>query len=114
MDAAHMGQGKRKLDINDPGHMTNDRPYMFITSSKRWNEAVLHGRTAKSTDISSMKHLRDLLGRKAYEVGHGCHITSLIRGHDTDLFYGKVQFGNVGFSIGKSENCMFFQFFFFL
>ena len=24
---------------------------------------------------------------------------------DPDLFYGKVKFGNLGFSIGKSENC---------
>ena len=28
---------------------------------------------------------------------------------DPDLFYGKVKFGNLGFSIGKSENCWFFQ-----
>ena len=28
---------------------------------------------------------------------------------DLDLFYGKVKFGNLGFSIGKSENCWFFQ-----
>ena len=26
---------------------------------------------------------------------------------DLDLFYGKVKFGNLGFSIGKSENCWF-------
>ena len=24
--------------------------------------------------------------------------------HDLDIFYGKVKFGNLGFSIGKSEN----------
>ena len=28
---------------------------------------------------------------------------------DLDLFYGKVKFGNLGFSIGKSENCWFFR-----
>ena len=28
---------------------------------------------------------------------------------DLDLFYGKVKFGNLGFSIGKSENCWFFK-----
>ena len=28
---------------------------------------------------------------------------------DLDLFYGKVKFGNLGFSIGKSENSGFFQ-----
>ena len=27
---------------------------------------------------------------------------------DLDLFYGKVKFGNLGFSIGKSENSGFF------
>ena len=26
-----------------------------------------------------------------------------------DLFYGKVKFGYLGFSMGKSENCGFFQ-----
>ena len=26
-----------------------------------------------------------------------------------DLFYGKVKFGNLGFSIGKSENSGFFR-----
>ena len=26
-----------------------------------------------------------------------------------DLFYGKVKFGNLGFSIGKSENLGFFR-----
>ena len=28
---------------------------------------------------------------------------------DLDLFYGKVKFGNLGFSIGKSENNGFFR-----
>ena len=28
---------------------------------------------------------------------------------DLDLFYGKVKFGNIGFSIGKSENSGFFR-----
>ena len=28
---------------------------------------------------------------------------------DLDLFYGKVKFGNLGFSIGKSVNSRFFQ-----
>ena len=28
---------------------------------------------------------------------------------DLDLFYGKVKFGNLGFSIGKSENSGFFR-----
>ena len=28
---------------------------------------------------------------------------------DLDLFYGKVKFGNIGLSIGKSENCRFFR-----
>ena len=28
---------------------------------------------------------------------------------DLDLFYSKVKFGYLGFSIGKSENCWFFQ-----
>ena len=28
---------------------------------------------------------------------------------DLELFYGKVKFGNLGFSIGKSENCWFFR-----
>ena len=28
---------------------------------------------------------------------------------DFDLFYGKVKFGNLGFSIGKSENSGFFR-----
>ena len=28
---------------------------------------------------------------------------------DLDLFNGKVKFGNLGFSIGKSENCWFFR-----
>ena len=28
---------------------------------------------------------------------------------DLDLFYGKVKFGNLGFSIVKSENCWFFR-----
>ena len=28
---------------------------------------------------------------------------------DLDLFYGKVKFGNLGFSIGKIENCRFFR-----
>ena len=28
---------------------------------------------------------------------------------DLDLFYGKVKFCNLGFSIGKSENSGFFQ-----
>ena len=28
---------------------------------------------------------------------------------DLDLFYGKVKFGNLGFSMGKSENCWFFR-----
>ena len=28
---------------------------------------------------------------------------------DLDLFYSKVKFGNLGFSIGKSENCLFFR-----
>ena len=28
---------------------------------------------------------------------------------DLDLFYSKVKFGNLGFSIGKSENCWFFR-----
>ena len=28
---------------------------------------------------------------------------------DPDLFYGKVKFDNLGFSIGKSENCWFFR-----
>ena len=27
---------------------------------------------------------------------------------DLDLFYGKFKFGNLGFSIGKSENSVFF------
>ena len=27
----------------------------------------------------------------------------------SDLFYGKVKFGNLGFSIGKSENSGFFR-----
>ena len=26
---------------------------------------------------------------------------------DLDLFYGKVKFGNLGFSMGKSENSVF-------
>ena len=30
-------------------------------------------------------------------------------GVDLDLFYGKVKFGNKGFSLGKSENCWFFR-----
>ena len=28
---------------------------------------------------------------------------------DLDLFYGKVKFGNLGFSMGKSENSRFFH-----
>ena len=28
---------------------------------------------------------------------------------DLDLFYGKVKFGNLGFSMGKSENSGFFR-----
>ena len=28
---------------------------------------------------------------------------------DLDLFYGRVKFGNLGFSMGKSENCWFFR-----
>ena len=28
---------------------------------------------------------------------------------DLDLFYSKVKFGNIGLSIGKSENCWFFR-----
>ena len=28
---------------------------------------------------------------------------------DLDLFYNKVKFGNLGFSVGKSENCWFFR-----
>ena len=28
----------------------------------------------------------------------------MITSSDLDLFYGKVKFGNLGFSIGKSEN----------
>ena len=30
-------------------------------------------------------------------------------GVNLDLFYGKVKFGNLGFSIGKTENSRFFQ-----
>ena len=29
--------------------------------------------------------------------------------HAHDIFYGKVKFGNLGFSIGKSENSRFFR-----
>ena len=28
---------------------------------------------------------------------------------DLDLFYGKVEFGSIGFSVGKSENSGFFR-----
>ena len=34
---------------------------------------------------------------------------SLFCWSDLDLFYGKVKFGNLGFSIGKSENSGFFR-----
>ena len=44
------------------------------------------------------------------------HISSLnpsFQGHwpssDLDLFYGKVKFGNLGFSMGKGENSGFFR-----
>ena len=31
----------------------------------------------------------------------------MMTSNDLDLFYGKIKFGNLGFSIGKSENCGF-------
>ena len=41
----------------------------------------------------------------------GTKVCSRHLGHlsDLDLFYGKVKFGNLGFSIGKSENNGFFR-----
>ena len=89
-------KGGIKVYINGPGHMTK--------------MATMH---------IYGKNLKNLLqNQKSYdlETWHAVSGTRVLRSLckwwpwvDLDLFYGKVKFYNLGFSIGKSENIGFFR-----
>ena len=85
-------EGGTKVYINDPGHMTK-----MATMLKTFRNLLLWNQW---TDFHETWYLAS---------GTPAHY-SLYKWWpwvDLDLFYGKVKFGNLGFSIGKSENLIF-------
>ena len=91
------GGGGKKLYINGLGHMT--KMAVMPIFGKTFKNLLLQNR--KSYD-SETWHAAS--GTQALQS-----IYKWLQWVDLDLFYGKVKFGNLGFSIGKSENSGFFR-----
>ena len=89
-------EGGTKVYINGgPGHMT------------KMAAMPIYGKTLKNLLLQNQKsydfetwHVAS--GTQALQSLYKCFV-------DLDLFYSKVKFGNLGFSLGKSENSGFFR-----
>ena len=91
-------EGGTKVYINGPGHMTK-MAAMPIYGKKPFKNLLLQNRRA---DFHETRYVAS--GTPAHHSLYKWWPWS-----DLDLFYGKFKFGNLGFSIGKSENSGFFR-----
>ena len=91
-----LGKGGTKVYINGPVHMTK----MTATAmySKTPSKIFCSGTGRPMILKFGMQH-------RTTQVIQSLYIWST--SVDLDLFYGKVKFGNLGFSIGKRENWIF-------
>ena len=90
-----LGKGD-EVCINGPGHMTKMAAMpIYGKNLKKSSSPELAGRFPRIWYVA--------LGTPAHHS-----LYKLLPWSDLDLFYGKVKFGNLGFSIGKSENSGFF------
>ena len=87
-------EGGTKVYINGPGHMTK----MAAMSKYGKNFENLHQNRKSMILKLGMKHR----GLKLYKV-------YINNDPGLTLTYGRVKFGNLGFSIGNSENSGFFR-----